>query len=80
MYNDCTIAYNHDNIRSHVCACYVQNCTNCCGNNLIHPLTNFAMKRGAERQLTKEDGDVEPEARLADLDDTYGSLIVLNTI
>jgi len=30
------------------------------------------MKRGAERQLTKdefEDGDVEPEARLADPDE-----------
>ena len=32
------------------------------------------MKRGAERQLTKdefEDGNIEPEARLADPDDTH---------
>lgn len=33
------------------------------------------MKRGAEIQLTKEGGDVEPEARLANPDDTYSSLI-----
>ena len=38
------------------------------------PLTNFTMKRGAERQLTKdefEEGNVEPEARLPDPDDTH---------
>lgn len=39
------------------------------------------MKRGAETQLTKdefEDGNVEPEARLADPDDTHTvSLIFL---
>jgi NUP50 (Nucleoporin 50 kDa) len=36
------------------------------------PFAKFTMKRGAERQLTRdefEDGDVEPEARLADPDE-----------
>lgn len=76
VYNDCTVLYNYDNNSEHVCACYVPNCTNCSSCSDLHtPLTNFAMKRGAERQLTKDDGDFEPEARLADLDNTYGSLI-----
>lgn len=42
------------------------------------------MKRGAERQLTKdefEDGNVEPEARLVDPDDTHAvSLISLHIV
>ena len=41
------------------------------------------MKRGAERQLTQddfEDGNVEPEARLADPDDTCGNTHLPNTI
>jgi hypothetical protein len=56
---------------------YDQNCNKLTFPRPI-PLTNFAMKRGAERQMTKEDfkdGDVQPEARLADPDDIFGSLI-----